>query len=109
MQADVDSATHDMVAQCCAECCAGGQSKLDLICTHTRMCCRCYMRRWSEPFDLHFFLSQTKYNWSLSPVDADVERATHDMVAQCGAGGQFKLDLMRRHTSVVSLLNAKMV
>ena len=32
-------------------------------------------------------LSQTKYNWSLAAVDADIDGATQDMVAQCGAGG----------------------
>jgi hypothetical protein len=30
------------------------------------------VRRWSEPVDLPFLLSQTKYNWSLAEVDADM-------------------------------------
>ena len=43
-------------------------------------------------------LSQTKYIWSLAAVDADVDDARYDMVAQCGAGGQPKLDLITIHT-----------
>ncbi len=38
---DAKSATHDMVAQCGA----GGKHKLDLLCTHTRLCCLPYVRR----------------------------------------------------------------
>ena len=44
-------------------------------------------RRWSELVDLPLLLSQTKDSWSLAPVDTDVDSATYDMVAQCGAGG----------------------
>jgi hypothetical protein len=43
-------------------------------------------------------LSQTKYIWSVAPVEADDESATYEMVAQCGAGGQPKLDRVRTHT-----------
>jgi hypothetical protein len=46
--------------------------------------------RWSEPVDLPFLLSQTKYNWSLAEVDADIDSTTQDMVAQCDAGGKHK-------------------
>ncbi len=40
---------------------------------------------------------QTKYNWSLAAVKADVGRTTYDMVAQCGAGGKPTLDLHQTH------------
>jgi len=43
-------------------------------------------------------LSQTKYNWSLAAVEVDVDSATHDVAAQCEAGGQPKLDLFSTHT-----------
>jgi hypothetical protein len=36
--------------------------------------------------DLPLLLSQTNYNRSLAPVEANVDSATHDMVAQCCAG-----------------------
>ena len=52
----------------------------------------------SEPVDLRLLLSQTKYIWSLAAVDADVDDARYDMVAQCGAGDQPKLDLITIHT-----------
>jgi len=58
------------------------------------------MRRWSEQVDLHFLPPQTKYNWSLAAVEADVDSDTHDMVAQCGAGGQSKLDLLSTYTTL---------
>jgi hypothetical protein len=92
----MDSARYDMVVQCGA----GGQPKLDLIRTHTRLWCCCYMSRWSEPDDLCLLLSQTKYNWSLAPDEDDMDSARYDMVAQCGAGGQPKLDLIRTHTKL---------
>ena len=94
VEADVDSATNGMVAQCRA----GDQQKSDLIRTHTRLYCCGYMRKWSEPVDLPFLLSQTKYNRSLAPVEADVDSATNGMVAQCGAGDLPKSDLIRTHT-----------
>jgi hypothetical protein len=90
----VDSATHDMVAQCGA----GGQPKLDLLRTHTRPSCCCNMRKLSEPVDLPLLLSKTKYNWSLALDEAYVNIATHDMLAQCGAGDQPLLDLLRTNT-----------
>jgi hypothetical protein len=85
----VDSATHDVVAHCGA----GGQPKLELHRKHTRMWCCCYARRGHKPVDISLLLSPTKYNWSLAPVEADVDSATHDVEAQCGAGGQPKLDI----------------
>ena len=54
-------------------------------------------RQWSEPVDLPFLLSQPKSNWSLAAVEADNDSATHDMEAQCGAGGQPKSDLLGTH------------
>ena len=84
VEADVDSGTYDMVAQCGA----GGQPKLGLLRTHTSLWCCCNVRRRREPFDFPLLLSQTKYNWSLAPVEADVDSAIHDMVAERGACGQ---------------------
>ena len=51
------------------------------------------MRRWSEPVDLPLVLSQTKYNWSLAADEVDIHSATYDMVDQCVAGGQPKLQI----------------
>jgi hypothetical protein len=93
-EADVDSATHDMVTQCGD----GGQHKFDLLHIHTRLQYRMQVRRWSEPVDFPLLLSQTKYKRSLAPDEADVDSATHDMVAQCGDGCQPKMDLLRTHT-----------
>jgi L-arabinose isomerase len=90
----VDSAAYDKVAQCGD----GGQPKFDLLRTHKRLQYRMQVRRWSEPVDFPLLLSQTKYNRSLAPDEADVDSATHDMVAQCGDGGQHKFDLLRTHT-----------
>jgi hypothetical protein len=90
----MDSARYDMSA----ECGAGGQPKLDLIRTYTRLWCFSNMCRWSEPVDLRLLLSRTKYNWSLAPDEDDMDSARYDMVAQCTAGGQLKLDLFRTHT-----------
>jgi hypothetical protein len=73
----VDSATHNMVVQCGA----GGRPLLDLLRTHTRLSCRRYMRRWSEPVDLPLLLSCPKYNWSLALDEVDVDSGTHDMLA----------------------------
>ena len=53
--------------------------------------------QWSEPVDLPLLLSQTKYNWSLAEVDADIDSTTQDMVAQCDAGGQPKSALITTH------------
>jgi len=47
---------------------------------------------------LFVLASQTKSDWSLAPVEAGVDGATHDMGAQCGAGGEPKLDLLSAHT-----------
>ena len=55
------------------------------------------MSRQSEPVDLPLLLSQTKYNWPLAPVEADMESATNEKVAHCGAGGQPKSDLIWTH------------
>jgi len=58
-----------------------------------------YGPRWSEPLDLPLLLSQTNFIRSLASVDADVDSATYDLVAQCGAGGgKPKLDHMMTHT-----------
>ena len=38
-----------------------------------------------------------KYNRSLAAAHMDIHSATHDVVAQCGAGGKPKLDLLRTH------------
>jgi hypothetical protein len=90
----VDSSTHDMVAQCAA----GGKHKSDLLSTHTRLWYRLQVRRWSESVELCLLPSQTKCDWSLAVVEADVDSATHDMVAQCSAGGKHKSDLLSTHT-----------
>jgi hypothetical protein len=45
--------------------------------------CWLYARRWSEPVDFALLLSQTKYNWCLAAVEADVDGARYDVVAQC--------------------------
>jgi hypothetical protein len=82
---DVDSATHDIADQCGA----GGQPKLDLLSTHTKLWCCCNVRRWREPVDFPLLLSQTKYQWSLAPVVVDVDSATHDIADQCGADGRY--------------------
>jgi len=71
-------------------------------CGHIRGCS--IVCRWEDGLSRLIYLccypkqSQTKFIWSLAPVHADVDSATHDMVAQCGAGGQPKLDLLRTHT-----------
>jgi hypothetical protein len=83
-----------MVARCGAD----GQPKLDLLSAHTRLWYRLWVRRWSEQVELPFVTSQTKYNGSLAPVEADDYSATNDMVARCGADGQPKLDLLSTHT-----------
>jgi len=93
VETDNDSATHDMEAQCCA----GGQPKSDLLSTHMRLWRWPCPRQWSEPVDLPLLLSQTKLNLSLAAVEADNDSATHDMEAQCGAGGQPKSDLLSAH------------
>jgi len=91
----VGSATHDVETQCGA----GGQPKVHLTRTHTKLQCRCYMRGWSEPVDLRLVLAQTKYIWSLAPVEPHVNNATHDVVTQqCGAGGQPKVDFLNSHS-----------
>jgi hypothetical protein len=59
------------------------------------------MIRRSEPVDLPLLLSQTNYNWSLAPVEANVDSATHDMVAQYGAGDQPQMDLLSTYEDVV--------
>jgi len=41
---------------------------------------------------------QTKYIWSRALDEADVNSATHDMLSQCGVGGQPKLDLLSTYT-----------
>jgi hypothetical protein len=38
--------------------------------------------------DFPLLLSQTKDNWSLALAEADVDSATHDIIAQCGVGDQ---------------------
>jgi hypothetical protein len=93
VEADNDSATYDMQAQCGA----GGQPKSDLLSAHTRLWRWPYARRWSEPVDLPLVLSQTKLNWSLAAVEADNYSATYDMQAQCGAGGMPNSDHLRTH------------
>jgi hypothetical protein len=47
---------------------------------------------------LPLLLSQTIFNWSLAPVEANVDSARVDMVAQCGAGDQPQIDLLSMHT-----------
>jgi hypothetical protein len=59
--------------------------------------------------DLPLLLSQTNYNWSLAPVEANVVSVTHDMVAQCGAGGQPQMDLLSTYEVVVSFVGEKVV
>jgi hypothetical protein len=94
-EAQGSSAIYDMVAQCGA----GGRPKLDLLRTHhTRLQYRLWLRRWSEPLDLPFLLSQRKWNETIATVEAHGSSAIYDMVAQCGAGGRPKLDLLRTHT-----------
>jgi hypothetical protein len=59
------------------------------------------VRRRSEPVVLPFLLSQTSFNWSLAPVEANIDSATHDMVAQCGVGDQPQIDLLSTYEVVV--------
>jgi hypothetical protein len=75
---DMDSARYDMVVQCGA----GGQPILDLILTHTKLWCCCYLSRWSEPDDLRLLICQTKYSESLAPDEDDMDSARYDMLAQ---------------------------
>jgi hypothetical protein len=100
VEADVDSATHDMETETECECGDGGEPTVYLLRTHTRLWCCCSVRRWREPVDLRLLRSQTKYNWSLALVEADVDSATHDMETECGAYayGEPKLDLFKTHT-----------
>jgi len=86
---------------------AGGKPTLDLIQTHTRFGCCCYMRRWTEPVDFPFLLYQSKHNWSLAPAQSHLDSDRHVMVAQCGAGGMPKLDLIRTHTRLPRCTNAR--
>jgi hypothetical protein len=67
---------------------------------HIRGCSkyRLYVRKWREPVDLPLPLSQAKQIWSLAPVEVDVGRARYEMVAQCGAGGRPKLNLVSTYT-----------
>jgi hypothetical protein len=58
------------------------------------------VRRWSELDDLPLVLTQTKYNWSLAADVVHEDNHTHDMVVQCGGGGQPKLDLYTKHTTL---------
>jgi hypothetical protein len=70
------------------------------------------VRVWSEPVDLPLLLSQTKYNWSLAADEADIYSGTYDMVSQCVAGGQPKLQIGPHHDTyevVVCLAGASMV
>jgi len=60
--------------------------------------------RLSEPVDLPLLLSQTKCNRSLAAVEANVDSATDDVVAQCVAGGQPKLDLLIIYTTLYNHL-----
>ena len=55
------------------------------------------MRQWSEPVDLPFLLSQTKYIGPVAVDEADVYSDINDMVAQCVAGGQPKFELHSTH------------
>jgi hypothetical protein len=68
--------------------------------TYTRLWCFSNMCRWSEPVDLRLLLSRTKYNWSLAPDEDDMDSATYDMVARCGAGGQPERDNVSTETSL---------
>jgi hypothetical protein len=92
-EADVDSVAYDMVAQCGA----GSKPKFVFLRTHTRLQYSMHVRQWSEPVAFPLLLSQTKYKRSLVADEADVDSATHDMVAQCCDGGQPKMDLLRTH------------
>ncbi len=69
--------------------------------THMRLWRWPYARRWSESVDLPLVLSQTKLNWSLAVVEEVVDSVTHNMVTQCGAGGQPKLDLIESLADLV--------
>jgi hypothetical protein len=60
-----------------------------------------------KPVDFHLLLSQTKYNQSPADVEADVGSATHDMVAQSGAGGKPKLDLLSTHSTLYYRLQVR--
>jgi len=104
LNADVDSATHDTVAQCGPN--PNPNPKLDLMRTHTRYSWRFYARLWSEPLDLPFLLSQTNVFWSLAPVDADVDIATYDMLAQFLRTGEMKrrYEIYRNNKNFWSLL-----
>jgi hypothetical protein len=51
--------------------------------------------------NLRLLLSHTKYHWSPAPVEKDVDSARYNIVDQCGAGDQPKLDLLRTHTRLL--------
>jgi hypothetical protein len=55
------------------------------------------VRQWSEPVDLPFLLSQTKYNAPVAADEADVYSDRFDAVAQCVAGGEPKFELHSTH------------
>jgi hypothetical protein len=93
----MDSARYVMMAHCGA----GGQPKLALLCTHTRLWCCCHMRRWAEPVHFPLSLFQTKHNGSLAPAQANMDSARYVVVAQCSVvilvGGKFENDSGMRH------------
>jgi hypothetical protein len=94
VEADNDSTTYHMEAQCGA----GSQPKSDLLSAHTRLWWWPCVRQWSEPVDFRFILCQPNLNCSLAAVEADNDSTTYHMEAQCGAGGQPKSDLLSAHT-----------
>ena len=92
-QADVDSATYEMVSQCGA----AGQPKLHLNPAHTRLWCRLLLRWRPEQSHLFLFLPHANCIWSVAPAQADVDGATSDMVSHCAAARQPKMDLIPTH------------
>ena len=69
------------------------------------------MRRWSDPVDFPLPLFHPKYNWSLAAVEAHIGSATHDVVAQCGAGWRSAqvTPLQYLYENVVSFVGSEMV
>jgi len=103
-QGDVNCATLDLVAQCGA--CR--TPILDLIMTQTRLQRRLYSTWQLERVDLFLPTSQTKCIWSLSLAQGDVNCATLDLVAQCGADrGPPQLDLIMTQTKLQCCLYSR--
>jgi hypothetical protein len=87
---------HDVVAQC------GAGSKPTIGPHHNtyEVVESMHIRCWYVPLDSPLILSRTNFIWSNASAEADLDSASHDLVAQCGAGGLSKLDLISAQTTL---------